>query len=262
MTNQFTLQNVTLNYTHSSPVQPTQGSVSPVVLLHGWGTNIQAMSVISESLKENFEVYTFDLPGFGASTEPPEAWDIYKYADFVETALNQLGIKNPILLGHSFGGRISIILASRMSISKLVLVDAAGIKPKRSFNYYQKVYTYKAIKKLAKTPIISRLFTTFVADYQKKSGSSDYQSASPIMKGVLSKVVNQDLRKHMPDIKASTLLIWGTNDFDTPVSDAKIMESLIPDSGLVTIKNAGHFSYLEQPTQFLTILHHFLGDAQ
>lgn len=260
-TKQIVIDNISLNYTHTLPTAPIAGA-SPVVLLHGWGTNIQAMSVISDSLKEHYEVYAFDFPGFGLSTEPESVWDVYRYADFTEAALKALNIVNPILLGHSFGGRISIILSSRMPVAKLVLVDAAGIKPKRSFSYYQKVYTYKTFKYLAKTPGLSHLFKTFVADYSKKSGSSDYQNATPIMKGVLSKVVNQDLRKHMGSITAPTLLIWGTHDFDTPLSDAKIMEKLIANAGLVTLAGAGHFSYLEQPARFLTILHHFLGESQ
>ncbi len=260
-TKHIVVDNISLNYTHSLPENPIAGA-APVVLLHGWGTNIQSMAVITDSLKAQHEVYSFDFPGFGLSTEPETVWDVYRYADFTESALKALNIVNPILLGHSFGGRISIILSSRMPVSKLVLVDAAGIKPKRSFNYYQKVYTYKTFKNLAKTPGLSYLFKEFVADYSKKSGSSDYQNASPIMKGILSKVVNQDLRKHMSNISAPTLLIWGTHDFDTPLADAKIMEKLIPNSGLVTLAGAGHFSYLEQPARFLTILHHFLGESQ
>lgn len=261
MINQIKVDNLSLNYSHTTPDTPIPGA-SPVVLLHGWGTNIQAMGVISEALQSHYEVYAFDFPGFGASTEPDSVWDVYRYADFTEKALNALNIKNPVLLGHSFGGRISIILASRMSVSKVVLVDAAGIKPKRSLHYYRMVYTYKTLKLLAKTPVLSMLFKAFVDDYSKKSGSSDYQNASPIMKGVLSKVVNQDLRKHMGAITAPTLLIWGTHDFDTPLADAKIMEKLIPNAGLVTLNGAGHFSYLEQPVKFSTILHHFLGESQ
>jgi pimeloyl-ACP methyl ester carboxylesterase len=229
-----------------------------VVVLHGWGTNLNVMESISKKLSQNFTVFSLDLPGFGKTNEPVYPWGIYEYADFVENAMKALKIESPILIGHSFGGRISIILSSRMKVSKLVLVDAAGIKPKRTAKYYVSVYTYKIIKNISKLPGLKFLFFKFVEDYRKGAGSADYKSASDMMKGVLVKVVNEDLKKHLSNIKAETLLIWGENDLDTPVSDARIMDKTIKNSELVIIKNAGHFSFLEQQNQFLIILNHFL----
>ena len=91
-----------------------------------------------------------------------------------------------------------------------------------------------------------------------KAGSSDYNQASPMMRRVLSKVVNEDLCHLMPKITAPTLLFWGENDTATPLADAKKMEKLIPDAGLVTVAGAGHFSFLENTPLFLRVAESFL----
>ena len=79
------------------------------------------------------------------------------------------------------------------------------------------------------------------------------------MRAVMSKSVNQDLKYAMPAIKAPTLLIWGENDTATPLADAKIMESLIPDAGLVSFPGCGHYSFLDNPYQFAAVLRSFIN---
>ena len=71
--------------------------------------------------------------------------------------------------------------------------------------------------------------------------------------------MNQNLRPLLPKIQASTLLIWGENDTDTPISFGEIMKEEIPDAGLVILKDAGHFSYLDQLPQFCEIVGNFLA---
>ena len=74
----------------------------------------------------------------------------------------------------------------------------------------------------------------------------------------MSRVVNEDLCHLMPEIKAPTLLIWGTNDTATPLADAKKMEKLIPGASLVAFEGAGHYSFLDRPAQFAAVLRSFL----
>lgn len=95
---------------------------------------------------------------------------------------------------------------------------------------------------------------------REKRGSSDYNNASEMMRRTLSKIVNEDLKSVMPSIKAPTLLIWGENDTATPLRDAKIMERLIPDAGLVSFSGCGHYSFLDNPYQFAAVLRSFLND--
>lgn len=238
------------------------GQGNPVVLLHGWGGSIKSVELIHNYLKNHFKVYSIDLPGFGQSEEPPFPWNLSNYSELVEQFLNQLQITNPILIGHSFGGRIIIKLAGekQFPIKKIILVDSAGVKPKRTLKYYYKVYTYKLIKKTLQLPFIKPLTGDILTKVKGRFGSSDYQNASDRMRQVMVKVVNEDLRHLLPRISPPTLLIWGENDQATPVSDGKIMEQSIPDAGLVVFKNAGHFSYLDQFNEFSIVIASFLKE--
>lgn len=237
-----------------------QGSHT-IVLMHGWGCDHTTLATVEATALEcGYRVINVDFPGFGKSEEPPEVWGVEQYTQCIEQLIAGLGISAPALLGHSFGGRVGILYASRHpEVSKLILVDAAGIKPRRSFTYYRKVYTFKAIKWmmylcLGKSEAERRLDAR-----RAKAGSSDYAAASPMMRRILSKVVNEDLTSRLPDIKAPTLLIWGSNDTATPLADARKMERLIPDAGLVAFDGCGHYSFLDNMAGFAAVLRSFLN---
>ena len=107
------------------------GEGRPVILLHGWGCNIATMASIENILLPHFKVYTLDFPGFGGSEVPSEVWGVEEYTQMLEQFVSELHIERPILIGHSFGGRVSILYGSRNDVHKIVLVDAAGAKPRR-----------------------------------------------------------------------------------------------------------------------------------
>ncbi len=236
------------------------GEGVPIVLLHGWGTSLRLYDDVTKYLKENFKVYTIDFPGFGLSEEPTSVWSVYDYADMTQAFLSEMKIENPILMGHSFGGRVSIILGDKIPVKKIILVDSAGVKPSRGMNYYRKVYFYKAMKMVEKFPGVRLLFGDLIDAYRNKAGSSDYKSATPMMRRILSKVVNDDLKHHMPNIVAPTLLIWGSLDTATPLADGRIMEDKINDAALIVFEGAGHYSYLERPHEFKAIVNSFVEE--
>ena len=234
-----------------------QGSGAPVFLLHGWGCTGEIFKHISSVLSTAYTTYSFDFPGFGASNEPGAVWGVEEYTRMVEQFAKENSIENPALVGHSFGGRVSIVYASRNAVSRVVLVDAAGIKPKRPLKYYWKVYTFKAMKWLCNTLLPKDKAQAIIDKRCRGAGSSDYSNASPMMRAILSKVVNEDLKHLMPAIKAPTLLFWGNLDTATPLSDAKTMERLIPDAGLVIAHGTGHFSFLENQGLFTAVIKNF-----
>lgn len=252
MDKQITYKGISLHYTD-------QGEGLPIVLLHGWGCNTEIWTRAESFLKEHFRCIAVDFAGFGKSEEPHEVWGVEEYTQSLEAILNAEGIINPILMGHSFGGRVSIVYASRNKTHKVILVDAAGVKPKRTLKYYLKVYSFKAMKHLAPMFMGRKRAAELIEKRRAKAGSSDYNNASPKMRAILSKCVNEDLCHLMPLIKASTLLFWGEADTATPLSDAKRMEKLIPDAGLVSVAGAGHFSFLENPVLFERVLRSFLA---
>lgn len=235
------------------------GEGEPILLLHGWGCTGEIFKDIRAVLATAYRTYSFDFPGFGASGEPSEVWGVEEYTRMVEAFVKENGIERPALIGHSFGGRVSIVFASRNDVSRVVLVDAAGIKPKRPLRYYWKVYTFKTMKWLCNTFLSKAKALAIIEKRRKGAGSSDYSNASPMMRAILSKVVNEDLKHLMPKIKAPVLLFWGNMDTATPLSDAKTMEKLIPDAGLVVAHGTGHFSFLESPGLFTAVIKNFFN---
>lgn len=235
------------------------GAGPAMILMHGWGCQSATLSSIASIAAEQHTVYNLDLPGFGKSDEPREVWGVDEYVGMLEEFVSKLGISKPIILGHSYGGRIGILYSSKNEVDKLILVDAAGIKPRRSLKYYFKVYSFKTGKVVTRLLLGKAKAAERIEAMRKKKGSSDYANSSPVMRAVMSKSVNQDLKYAMPAIKAPTLLIWGENDTATPLADAKIMESLIPDAGLVSFPGGGHYSFLDNPYQFAAVLRSFIN---
>lgn len=234
------------------------GEGRPLILMHGWGCDHTTVRSIAATAAQTHTVYNIDFPGFGGSQEPAEVWGVELYTRLIEDLVRKEGLERPVLIGHSFGGRVSILYASRNEVDKVVLVDAAGIKPKRSLKYYLKVYSFKAGKRLWELLLGKEKAQERVDRMRAKRGSSDYAGASPMMRRILSKVVNEDLTDRLPLISAPTLLIWGENDTATPLADAKKMSRLIPGSGLVSFPGCGHYSFLDNPIQFRAVLSSFL----
>ena len=230
----------------------------PMVLMHGWGCEIKTVASIARILEPGMRVINVDLPGHGKSDEPKEIWGVVEYTSLIEKFISVLGLKDVSLIGHSFGGRIGLLLSSRNDyVRKLVLVDAAGIRPRRKPKYYMKVYSYKFMKHMLPLVFGKKRGSLLLEKYRGKAGSADYRNSTPVMRGIMSRCVNQDLKWCMPDIKAPTLLIWGADDTATPLSDAKTMEKLIPDAGLVSFEGCGHYSFLDNPGGFRAVLREF-----
>ena len=234
------------------------GTGWPVVLLHGWGCSNETMKAVAEHLAPSFHVYNFDLPGHGESDEPRVAWSTVEYKEMLKTFFAEMGIEKPILIAHSFGGRLSIRLGAEHIPHKMILTGCAGLKPKRGLDYYAKVYSYKAAKKALNLPGLRKKKDEILDNMRGKKGSTDYQQASEAMRGTFVRVVNEDLKDLLTDITAPTLLYWGENDTATPVDDGKVMEANMKDAGLVVMKNSTHYAYLENLGNFLAVTDSFL----
>jgi pimeloyl-ACP methyl ester carboxylesterase len=237
------------------------GRGETVLLLHGWGTDHSLFRPLIELLSKKYHVLALDLPGFGQSAEPPNAWDVGDYAAFVQKFLAQKGISVCSILGHSFGGRVAIKIAAapppQLTIKKLVLLAAAGIKPPATEKSTARAKRYKRAKRLLESAPMRRFFPGAMEKLRQKYGSADYKAASPHMRKVLVKTVNEDLAPLLSAIKTPTLCVWGRNDTATPLSDGERMTREIPDAGLVILENAGHYAFLEQLPQFLRVMASF-----
>lgn len=225
------------------------GEGSDVILLHGWGQNIEMMRPIGDKLSKRHRVTIIDLPGFGNTDEPKIELTIEDYNSILEEFIDKLKIKNPSLIGHSFGGRISMIYASKNKTDKLVLFGSPCIA-----RHTKPSLKVKILKFLKKVPIINKL-----EGFAKKHiGSRDYKNASTMMRKILVNTVNADLSEYCRKIKCPTLLIWGENDTEVDVEEAREIESMISDAGLIVLPNSTHYAYLENLVQVSNILEKFL----
>ena len=230
-----------------------------ILLLHGWGGSIESMGLVFDDFASHYAVLAVDFPGHGESDLPPTAWGVSDYAELVLGVMDTLHWQRPHIIAHSFGGRVTIKLASSNPdrVGKIILVDSAGVRPPRSMRYYLRVLLAKTGKYLARccgrwgAMIRDRIYTAIA--------SRDYLNAGPL-RDTFTKIVNEDLTPILPHIKSPTLLIWGENDKEMPVSSAIVMKTLIPQAKLVVFKNAGHFSYIDQYSKFRLVVGRFLRE--
>lgn len=235
------VKNVLVNY-----IQYGEGK--DILLLHGWGQNIEMMKMLGDNFSDRFRITILDFPGFGLSEEPREAWNIKDYANMLEEFINELGIKKPIIMGHSFGGRVAIRYSAEHVVEKIVLFGSPCVREDTELPLSVKIL--KGIKKLPGMDKIGEFAKNFI-------GSRDYKAASPVMRQTLVNVVNEDLSKYAKEIDCPTLLIWGENDTEAPVSDAKILESIMVDAALIVLPGT-HYAYIENLGQVVNILNNFI----
>lgn len=235
------IDNLNINY-----IQYGEGS--DILLLHGWGQNIEMMKFLGDNFANNHRITILDFPGFGESDEPLSPWTIKDYSLLIEKLVKELDIKKPVVMGHSFGGRVAIYYSSNNPIEKLVLFGSPCIRKDKELPLSVKIL--KGIKKL---PGMDKL-----GEYMKQYiGSRDYKAASPIMRQTLVNVVNEDLTPYAMQIEEPTLLIWGQDDTEAPVSDAKELEQIMNDAALIVLPGT-HYAYLENLNQVVNILNSFI----
>lgn len=250
---QVKINNWNINY-------EVMGEGNPVILLHGWLANLETMKPLANNLSQNFKVYLVDIVGFGKSDLPEKPLNTDDFGDFLKQFIDELKIENPILIGHSNGGRMIINSVGRKIVKpkKVILIDSAGIKPKRKLSYYIKIAFYKTGKFFLNLLPNTKKIKEFKEKLYNSVGSSDYKASAAVLKETMKIILNEDQSKYLPEINVPTLLFWGSLDKDTPISDAKKMEKLIPNCGLIEYPNSTHFSYLENINNVNAVLNEFL----
>lgn len=256
----FTFNKQELHYSKS-------GEGEPLLIIHGWGSSSRVMMPVARQLADIRSCYVVDLPGFGESPEPARAWDIDDYADIIAAFIeNEIPGKETDLLVHSYGGRITLKLLARPfgkdHIGKVLITGGAGMKPRRSLKYYFRKYLAKTLKApfmllpdKQREKGLNKLRET---DLWKSLGSGDYSKLSGVMRETFVKSVNEHMESLLPYIHHEVFLLWGEDDDATPLYQAQRMEKGIRDSALVTIKEAGHYAFLDKPKQFARIARAYL----
>ena len=240
-----------------STVYCVRGNGHDVILLHGWGQNKEMMLPIEEHLSAHFRVWNFDFPGFGKSENPPIAWDVSDYVAFLESFIEGNAIKEPILIGHSFGCRVAIRYAARHhDVAKMCLTGAAGIRRPLTSKQKCKIAFYHfgtaVLRFLKQDDLLEKL--------RNRSGSADYRQAKGVMRLTLVKVVNDDVHPILKEVLCPVLLVWGEKDEAVPLEMARIMEAEMPNAGLAIFEGDDHFAYWHQAERFNRVLDVFLKE--
>lgn len=222
-----------------------------LVFLHGWGQNIQMMKMIGDKF-DDCDVIIIDLPGHGDSDEPKEVWTLEDITTMVHELLSSIGVTNPVMIGHSFGGKISLIYAYKYDVRKLILFGSP-FKRKKNPNSLK----VRLLKKAKSLPGMNG-----ISEFAKKHiGSTDYKNASPIMREILVQHVNYDITDKVKKIKCPTIIIWGDRDEAVPLDDAYELSSYIKDSAVIVYDGCTHYAYLERAFQTVNIIRNFIeGD--
>ena len=176
--------------------QLIQGEGQPLLMLHGWGANMKLLQPLADKLVPfGYKIYMLDLPGFGDSADPPEPYTVFDYANFCIQYLDHHKLDKVYLFGHSFGGRLGLILGSEYAnrIQKMALSDSAGIKTEAPLPARLKLKTYQSIRKGLYSVGAKSLADNLREYYNKRYGSTDFQQVSGVMRQTFINVVNQGL---------------------------------------------------------------------
>lgn len=213
--------------------------------MHGWGGSLGSFAAIAKELSPFYKVNLIDFYGFGKTPHPDRPLQLADYADAIMRLIGHYNMEKVILVAHSFGARVALLLAWEHPeiIKKMVIVSGAGIKPRRGIRYYYRHYRHKLLSALG---------------IPHKAGSPDYRKLSPVMKKTFRNIVGKDLTPLLEEISTPTLLIWGNRDRQTPLYMARKMHKRLPCSKLVVLKGAGHFCYLEKHNIFYKAVFYFL----
>jgi pimeloyl-ACP methyl ester carboxylesterase len=243
-------------------VQYEQHGKGPVVLLlHGWGSQLQAYKSLSARLSRQYTVIAVDLPGMGGSQPPRTPWGLNDYASFVSHFIIKVTGSNNVfaIVGHSNGGAIAItcLAEGHFQAKKLILLASSGVrnldsqKTRRGF--------LKIISKTGKLilgPLPGQTKRSVQRKFYDAIGSDALLSDQ--MRDTYVKIIQDDVRERANHVQASTLLIYGDNDTDTPVSLGQELARNIPVSEFVVVKDAGHYVFVDQELQVHHIIENFM----
>ena len=212
--------------------------------MHGWGGSKKSFAALSDALSSTYNVTLLDFYGFGETPSAEKPLFVRDYADAVIEILDKENIEKATFVGHSFGGRVALVLGSEYKerVDKLVLIDAAGVPPRRGLRYKIRVFIHKVLVKLG---------------FKGLTGSADYAALPENDRQTFKNIVNEDLTPCLPEIYAPTLILWGREDKDTPLYMADVLKENIINSGL-TVLEGGHFAYLSSHHTVLNAIKYFL----
>lgn len=214
--------------------------------MHGYLSSKEAFTAQIEYFSRFFRVTAIDFLGFGGSRYLTSAFSVGDYADWTEEVFGLLKLEKPHVIAHSFGCRVAVKMASRDKdvFDKILLTGPAGVIMDRGWKYRLRVKTYRAVKRIA--PRFA----------ERRFGSAEYRSLSPLMKESYKKIVNEDLRDCARRVENEVLIVEGAQDTVTPLKEAEAYLACFP-KGRLRQMQGGHFAFAETPLVFNVIAEEF-----
>lgn len=236
-----------------------EGSGPVILMLHGWKDDMHTFDALLPFLVTQLRVVRLDLPGFGSSGEPPIGWSLIDYVNFVESFIEKTSIIVQYIVAHSFGARITIKGAGSYHFDpkKVVLIGAAGIAKTQSFRNILYMIAAKIGKFITAIPPFS-FFRSRLRKSLYASSGSDYLGAGRLQQIYLN-VIREDLKQYAAKITSPTLLIWGSEDDQTPLVDGEIFSTVIVNSRLEVFPHRTHFVHQEEPEKIAKLIKEFFA---
>lgn len=213
------------------------------VLLHGWSGSSLSLAKLQDKLSGyGYHTYNLDLPGFGGTALPEKPYYLDNYVLTIKQFIIEHKIEKPLLIGHSFGGKIGLKMAVEDSdlLGGLVAVSASGIKPNNSLKKNVLARLSKAGKKFT-NPQDEGAFATTARKlfYKFVVREKDYYK-SGALKQTFVNIVEEHLDENLKEITLPVLIVWGERDTVTPVWMGYKMKELINNSSLEVVPNTKH----------------------
>lgn len=230
-------------------------SAPPVIGLHGWQRSHRDLLPIVGPVGG----VSLDLPGFGASPLPTEVWGARDYAAAVAEVIEELGVR-PIVVGHSFGGRVAVCLAAQRPdlVSGLVVTGAPLLRPTTGASSKSPL-PFRIAKKLHGMGVIS---DERMEAQRQKHGSTDYRNSSGVLRSILVKLVNEDYADELARVECPVELVWGGKDTQAPVYNAHRADEMLATARLTLLDEVGHDTPAEVPDVLRAALARLLEPAE
>ncbi len=220
-----------------------------VLALHGWG---RRGNDFAASLAD-FDALAIDLPGFGATPAPSEVLGAEGYAALVAPVLDTFE-SPPVVVGHSFGGRIAVCLAAAHPdrVASLVI---SGSPLLRLGPAKKPSASYRLVRFLNRAHLVS---DDRMEEIRRSRGSADYRAANGVMRDILVKVVNEGYEPQLRELRNRVMLLWGENDHEVPVAVAEMALRIIRQAGgtaeLEVLPGVGHLVPIQSPEAITRVL--------
>ena len=256
------------------------GSATPVVLIHGFGADLNGWMFTQSALAENRRAVALDLPGHGGSVKEIGAGDAEIFAGAVVDALVALGIDKAHLVGHSMGGAIAATLAARQPgrVASLTLIAPAGLGPEIDAAFIdgfiraqRRREMQEVLTLLVHDPaLVSRQMVEDVLRYKRLDG---VQAALETITRTWFPDGRQavDIRAHLADLSIPVQIVWGRDDQIIPVRHAEDLMarcaigggqlSRLNLAGVHILDGAGHLPHMEKSGEVNRLIANFIQQS-